>query len=355
MVKFFSKFSFAWVLALLVPLIWAGVALAASYTLSGQVTDQSSAAVANALVEVINPASGTTVYSTTTNAGGSYALTVDAGTYDVKVTPPGGSGFGESTVLAQNITADTTLDVVLVPAGNITLTGRVLDGEGVGLGNERVQATPAGGGTTLYSTTDISGTYTFAMAPGNYNLIVESNGYNPPTFLAPQNYYFYSTSSLAFTQSTVLDLPLPAKRVDVHVQDPAGNAVPNVDLTTSQPYNSFNVASFQAYGYSGYFSGPGPEETSTDAAGNATLWLFPTTSNQLYTISAFPSSSSPYADFNIQNVSVLADKSINVILQFQHAQPVTAIDLNPPAGWRRSLHRAGDGRADRHRGQRLHH
>ncbi|RMF02467.1 MAG: carboxypeptidase regulatory-like domain-containing protein, partial [Chloroflexi bacterium] len=177
--KFFSTLSLAVVMTVLLY----QVALAATYQLTGQVTDQSGTAIVGATVAVINPATSATVASATTDSTGNYALSVDAGTYDIKVTPPASSGFAESITPGQVISSDTSLDFVLVPAGSITITGRVLDGEGNGLTNQRLQITPSGGNSIGVST-NISGTYTFSVAPGDYRLAVYPNNAIPPSVSA---------------------------------------------------------------------------------------------------------------------------------------------------------------------------
>src|SRR3972149_6352078 len=65
----------------------------AAVTISGTVKDNTGAAVVGALVQVIDPASQQTVASTQTNSNGAYSLSVDPGTYDVRVIPPAGSIF----------------------------------------------------------------------------------------------------------------------------------------------------------------------------------------------------------------------------------------------------------------------
>ncbi|HMR68492.1 MAG TPA: carboxypeptidase-like regulatory domain-containing protein, partial [Anaerolineae bacterium] len=108
-------------------------AAAAVFQLSGRVTNQAGSPIAGATVAVINPATSATVASDTTDTNGNYAMTVDEGTYTVKVTPPAGSRFGESVSPGQVISGETNLDFVLVPAGLVTVSGRMLDAKGDGL------------------------------------------------------------------------------------------------------------------------------------------------------------------------------------------------------------------------------
>ena len=64
-----------------------------TFTLSGRVTDQTAAGIVGATVEALQPGTMAVVASTATDANGAYSLSLDAGTYDVRVTPPSGSGF----------------------------------------------------------------------------------------------------------------------------------------------------------------------------------------------------------------------------------------------------------------------
>jgi hypothetical protein len=89
-----------WFLSLAVVLLLATFAvfstnsvLAVSYQLSGKVTDQAGNAIVGATVEVINPATSATVGTTTTTASGTYVLSIESGTYDIRVTPPYGQPF----------------------------------------------------------------------------------------------------------------------------------------------------------------------------------------------------------------------------------------------------------------------
>jgi hypothetical protein len=93
----------------------AGVAPAgaATFTLSGVVTDDSSTPVVNVVVDVLDPPTGNPVATTTTDGAGHYAISVAEGTYDVRFTPPSGIGLEQATTRGEVVQADTVLDVVL--------------------------------------------------------------------------------------------------------------------------------------------------------------------------------------------------------------------------------------------------
>src|SRR4051794_10547685 len=68
-------------------------ASASADSLSGHVKSSSGVAVSSATVELLNQSTGATVASGTTGLDGSYSVTVAAGTYDLRVTPPLGSPY----------------------------------------------------------------------------------------------------------------------------------------------------------------------------------------------------------------------------------------------------------------------
>src|SRR5262249_46223980 len=159
------------------------------------------------------------------------------------------------------------------------------------------------------TTSDNSGNYSLAVAPGDYRIF--AYGSSLPTSLnAPSSYTIYNNPTpLSLSQNTTLDLQLPAKRVSVHVQDPAGNPFANVRLQTTDPgNNNLMLAGFAAAGDSQTYN------IYTNATGDATLWLFPTCSSCSYSITAYPPSATPFATFTIHDVTLTSDKSIVIVL-----------------------------------------
>ena len=57
-----------------ITLLLASLALAATFTLSGRVTDQSGTGIVGAIVDALQPGTTTVVTSTTTGANGTYSL-----------------------------------------------------------------------------------------------------------------------------------------------------------------------------------------------------------------------------------------------------------------------------------------
>ena len=81
---------------LLAVILAAGVAVRAQlpFTLSGTVFGGATV-LSGAVVEALQDGTSTVVGSSTTNAQGRYSLSLPAATYDLRVTPPTGSGFGQ--------------------------------------------------------------------------------------------------------------------------------------------------------------------------------------------------------------------------------------------------------------------
>ncbi|MBI4320123.1 MAG: carboxypeptidase regulatory-like domain-containing protein [Chloroflexi bacterium] len=306
----------------------AKVALAQTdVTLSGLVRDNQNAPFVGAEVQVLDPGTGQVVRSTLTDATGRYSLLIPPGTYNIRVVPPSGSGFQATLVLGQSITSDTTMDFILVPAGAVRLSGRVLDRLGVGVPGVNLSLWPAGGGSSASTNTDQAGNYSLQVSSGQYTLSLWGS-YS--TGLAVPRSYSLGTSSLSLTQNTVMDITIPAKRVSVHVQDMAGNPVANVSIGTNWANNNqLTIGILPAWG--GSSSGG-----TTDASGDTILWLFPTvpgSSNPMetYVFTATPPPGSPFAAFSVTNVTVLADKTEVIVLQFVHEPPVTSASVSPPA------------------------
>lgn len=112
-----------------------GVA-AGNFQLSGTVTNQASAPIAGARIDVVDPGSGSIIATAFTDSEGRYALSIAAGTYDILVTPASGTGFQPVNLTNQVITENTIINFILVPSDPqtlITFSGRVIDRFGNGI------------------------------------------------------------------------------------------------------------------------------------------------------------------------------------------------------------------------------
>ena len=153
---------------------------AATYTLSGTITDSGTGTgLDGATVTLTLPDS--TTQTTTTSAAGLYSFTgLAAGTYDLAVTA---SGYQDGSATGIQVSADTTQDLALDPAApaTYTLSGTVqLSDQSAGSYDGATVKIVTGG--TGQATTDASGAYQIAgLAPGTYQVEASKTGYGKLT------------------------------------------------------------------------------------------------------------------------------------------------------------------------------
>ncbi len=238
-------------------------------------------------------------------------------TYSIVATPPNGSSFGSATISNVTVT-DTTYETFTLPQ-SITLSGHVYDSSGNPLSNQVVDLFDANG-TQHRATTDTTGVYSLQVTSGTFeNLEIFPNSENTLLSNVPEH-YFLNVNSYSLTQNTVLDFTLPAKKVTVHVQDALGNTIPNAQIKTLPSDNfvnnnltiSSNISNAQGVSSNGYNNEPAP---TTDASGNAVMWLFPNDPNiQKYSIIATPPTGSVYGSATISNLTITTDTTETIIL-----------------------------------------
>ncbi|MDD5252159.1 MAG: carboxypeptidase-like regulatory domain-containing protein, partial [Patescibacteria group bacterium] len=311
-------------------------AAAASYQLSGRVSDQAGTGIADVSVEVRTPGTSDVLYSTVTTSTGEYSLGVEEGIYDVRVIPPIGSEFGPSVAPNRVISDNTVIDFIIVDADIVSLSGRVLDALGDPLPGQRVDLEVAGGAQTV-GFTGADGSYLLQVAAGTYSLTVMEDpmNYNDVYSGAP-NEYAVSAPGLVLSQSTVLDVTLPVKRVSVRVQDQSGGPVVGVEVKAlpGAASSGLPIGGLIGHGRSLYWSA-GP---LTDAAGNAVLWLFP----GVYDLRAYPPAGGGYPNASLR-VTVTDDQQETVTLQQQVSLSGRVLDAlgDPLPGQRVDLEVAG--------------
>ena len=121
-------------------------------------------------------------------------------TYQYRVTAYNAAGDSRSNVLT-----------VTYPAVNVTLSGVVSGPVGTVRQGVVVTAYTTGGTNVLSSTTNAQGTYTLALAPGNYKLFITPNitGYANQYYKAGGNVaQFANADTIILTQNTTLNIPL---------------------------------------------------------------------------------------------------------------------------------------------------
>ena len=276
-------------------------ALAATNQLSGKVTDQSSNPIVGATIAVIDPSTSATVTSTTTDSSGNYSMSVGGGTYNIQVTPPSGSMFQVALIVNRVFTGDTLLDVVLVPAiippPLVTVSGRILDPAGNGVPNQTVGGFDVQTDQGPEVHTDATGYYAF-QTPAGTPIIIAVYSTVAPSGL-PHDYLLAINTPIVPTQDTEMNITLPAKRVEVHVQDPSGNPISGASVSTNSSPRS--RGSDITYRWDAVTDG------TTDATGVAILWVFPST----YSLTA---SATGWVATTLDNVAVTTDTSLTITL-----------------------------------------
>ena len=150
-----------------------------SGTLSGTVTDASNSnPIAGAKVAIAS--GGQSFGTTTTDAGGHYAINLPVGSYDVTYSS---FGYGTHTESGVSITDGntTTVNVALQPQPSVTLSGNVTDGSGHGWPvYSRIDV--AGDPASPFFTDPVSGHYSFKLpANATYDVTFtpKLGGYQP--------------------------------------------------------------------------------------------------------------------------------------------------------------------------------
>ncbi len=294
----------------------------ATFTISGKITNSTGIAVSDATVDVVDSDTNVTIVNTTSNSLGNYSVAIEDGTYYVKVTPPAGSGFSSAVAAARTISADTVINFILTPVGTVSLSGHVYDSQGNPVGGQTVRLKGSG-----QATTDSAGSYSITVAPGEYVLEVESQQ-NELSLNVPQR-LFVSVEDFSLTESTVLDISIPAKKVTVHVQDASGSPVSDVGIKASSPGRTGVITNSQglslggsitnASGFAEYgtLSNTPPK---TDTSGNVELWLFENNSNFTYGFVALPPEGSSFLQTTLADV-VVSSNTTDVTMTLQ--EPVT--------------------------------
>src|SRR6266487_3628055 len=165
----------------------AAPAIADMATITGTVVDSSGTAQANVAVAVLDPSTSSTVTSTTTDAQGDFTVTVAPGTYNLRFTPPSGSGL--QSYLATGVSTDSPpLTVILKPIAVVHINGTFSDSKGnVYTNQQNAQLT--------FSSPLNPGSYVTADASGHYSVdLLADQNVAVSTFVEPQVGPFMSFS-----------------------------------------------------------------------------------------------------------------------------------------------------------------
>lgn len=210
------------------PPVWAS-----AFSVAGTVRNASGSGIADAVIDLRDAGQGVVVATTSTDSAGGYAIwAVDAGVYDVTVTPPQGSGFQPTTVRSFVVDGDETLNVVLVDSGSTsTFSGVVRGRGGTPLPSVQVMLSgPSGGGGS--STSGADGGFSVVVSPpGRYALSVRRG--NDRTVDLPYLFRVGGEEVDLSQGSVVADVTLPLVYSEVEVLGPDGAPVTGVRVETT--------------------------------------------------------------------------------------------------------------------------
>src|SRR6266487_1029963 len=198
----------------------AAPAIADMATITGTVVDSSGTAQANVAVAVLDPSTSSTVTSTTTDAQGDFTVTVAPGTYNLRFTPPSGSGL--QSYLATGVSTDSPpLTVILKPIAVVHINGTFSDSKGnVYTNQQNAQLT--------FSSPLNPGSYVTADASGHYSVdLLADQNVAVSTFVEPQVGPFMAFSLPVGTldHDQTYNVTMPVSQLSVSVRDSNGNPI----------------------------------------------------------------------------------------------------------------------------------
>jgi hypothetical protein len=233
-------------------------------TITGTVTDGDGNPISGVTVEFTDAESGDVVESATTGADGAYTVSLSPGEYEMRADAEGYEPFSTQ----QNVGSDgTTINMGLTESGaeTGTVTGTVFaDGESFGGALVGI-ADPETGEVLKVTTTDSEGVYDLSVAPGEYDLVVEEEGFEP--YSASVTVTAGETTTAAVQLSTAGPPPVVG---DTPPKDPDGDGLyrdvrgdDQVDVFDVQTlFNNLDNDAVQNNAEAFNFSGSNPDEVT---------------------------------------------------------------------------------------------
>ena len=258
-------------------LLLATPVLADGHTLSGTVYGNGTP-LANTLVEALNDGTTTVAASVSANGSGQYSLVLaDNTTYDLRVSPPAGSGFAQEVV--QNIamgTADRTYDVILLAAGPgggggaVSGTIRGADNQPLPWITVHAYATDTGAYITS-AQSDTNGHYALTSTSSNIRMYF-SNQWNASPYAPP--YWDSQRYGIAVSGPTAVDVTVPLAHVSGVVKGSDDALIANAPVSASvSAWDPATQTSFSSYGYA--TSGPNGQYSMLLTPGSGSISAAP--------------------------------------------------------------------------------
>jgi hypothetical protein len=199
-----------------------------SVQVSGTVADSNAQGVQGVSVYATDLGGTTTEFGpVTTGQDGSYALSLDPGTYDIHFDPPSGSTLGPIVDSDVSVAGDQIINVQLTPILH-SFSGTITNADGSPAAQVFV-----GLGVNFGGTTDAGGDFKVVATPGTYSVRIGRDDASsadalPPGFSVPAGSFDLSGSDV--TQD--FRLP-PVTTLTVMTDDANGSPVAGVPITSS--------------------------------------------------------------------------------------------------------------------------
>ena len=271
------------------------MASAQTFTLSGVVSGGGSP-INGATVEALNNGTTTVAGTSTTNAQGQYSIALPPAVYDLRVTPPAASGFGQETLQDVDMTASNQqVDVVLLAnTGTVSGTVRGLNGAPIAGTTVQIYSYPTGQ-FLIGGSTDANGFYSLSVSANVVFVVVNRTG---PAPAAPSGSWSIQRSNLTVGSGVVQDFDLPLATLTGNVTDAGGNPVANPAITSTGSGSTSSL--FWSLNGAG---------TST-SGGTYTLTIF----TGIHDFTVRPPAGTPLPTLVQRSVSITGDATRNFVL-----------------------------------------
>jgi hypothetical protein len=290
--------------------------LATGHRLVVEIRNADGQPLAGADLDVRDPVTGAKLFTPhdTSDPGGLTVAALPAGVYDLDIQPPLGASLAPLTLTGYALQGDATVVVQLEAEARVSVSGRVVDQDGAGVGGAefRLRQLPAGVAVALgTATTAVDGSFALDVPTGRLEVLVA-----PP---AGSRLVGLRLPEITVTGDSLWgDLVLAAGRlVQVAVTDADGAPVAGADLDLVE------------------LAGGQPVYTprdNTDVAGNAVL----AAPDGTYALVVTPAAGSSLRAATVSPVTIAADTTLTVVLERAAAGggPVVieAIWPNPATG-----------------------
>ena len=238
-------------------------------------------------------------------ADGRYQMSVPAGSYQLTLEPPQGSGL--ITTRYSDLSVDGSSPFDLLVHGPVSLSGTVYANDGVTpAANIWVRLYPQVGAEIGYVITGEDGRFNFTVAPGEYSLRIGKYAVTDDTLISSGLFNYLRYITFTVTDDTVQDVRLPPfHRVHGYTTDGNGVPVPGVGVSTTG-YLSLSPD----YHVNWYPYRDSTNLIRSDEQGYYRLGL----NEASFDFNVYPPAGSGFVDTTIRNVEITGEARGDIIL-----------------------------------------